>query len=42
VHAEALIGNGSTVLDGAIVGRRALVAAGSTVPPHAAGIRPVP
>jgi carbonic anhydrase/acetyltransferase-like protein (isoleucine patch superfamily) len=27
------IGNGATVLDGAIVGRRALVAAGCTVPP---------
>ena len=33
VHAEALIGNGATVLDRAIVGRRALVAAGCTVPP---------
>src|SRR6202050_3817490 len=33
VHAEALIGNGATVLDGAIVGRRALGAAGCTVPP---------
>ena len=28
------MGNGSTVLDGVIVGRRALVAAGSTVPPR--------
>ena len=27
------MGNGATVLDGAIVGRRALVAAGCTVPP---------
>jgi len=33
VHAEALIGNGATVLDGVVVGRRALVAAGATVPP---------
>jgi carbonic anhydrase/acetyltransferase-like protein (isoleucine patch superfamily) len=33
VHAEALIGNGATVLDGAQVGARALVAAGATVPP---------
>ena len=33
VQAEALIGNGATVLDGVIVGRRALVAAGCTVPP---------
>jgi carbonic anhydrase/acetyltransferase-like protein (isoleucine patch superfamily) len=33
VGAEALIGNGSTVLDDVIVGRRALVAAGATVPP---------
>ena len=29
----ALVGNGATVLDGVIVGRRALVAAGATVPP---------
>jgi len=28
IGAEALIGNGATVLDGAIIGRRALVAAG--------------
>jgi carbonic anhydrase/acetyltransferase-like protein (isoleucine patch superfamily) len=27
------VGNGATVLDGAVVGRRALVAAGCTVPP---------
>lgn len=33
VGAEALIGNGATVLDGARVGARALVAAGCTVPP---------
>ncbi len=33
VHAEALVGNGATVLDGVVVGRRALVAAGCTVPP---------
>jgi carbonic anhydrase/acetyltransferase-like protein (isoleucine patch superfamily) len=33
VGAEALIGNGATVLDGVTVGRRALVAAGCTVPP---------
>lgn len=33
VGAEALIGNGATVLDEVIVGRRALVAAGATVPP---------
>jgi carbonic anhydrase/acetyltransferase-like protein (isoleucine patch superfamily) len=33
VHAEALVGNGATVLDGVTVGRRALVAAGATVPP---------
>ena len=33
IHAEALIGNGATVLDEVIVGRRALVAAGATVPP---------
>jgi carbonic anhydrase/acetyltransferase-like protein (isoleucine patch superfamily) len=31
--AEALVGNGATVLDGVRVGRRALVAAGATVPP---------
>ncbi len=30
---EALIGNGSTVLDEVVVGERALVAAGCTVPP---------
>jgi carbonic anhydrase/acetyltransferase-like protein (isoleucine patch superfamily) len=33
IHAEALIGNGATVLDGVVVGRQALVAAGCTVPP---------
>jgi carbonic anhydrase/acetyltransferase-like protein (isoleucine patch superfamily) len=33
IGAEALIGNGATVLDGATVGARALVAAGATVPP---------
>jgi carbonic anhydrase/acetyltransferase-like protein (isoleucine patch superfamily) len=33
IHEEALIGNGATVLDEVIVGRRALVAAGCTVPP---------
>src|SRR5579863_10256440 len=33
VGAEALIGNGATVLDGARIGSRALVAAGATVPP---------
>jgi carbonic anhydrase/acetyltransferase-like protein (isoleucine patch superfamily) len=27
------VGNGATVLDGVVVGRRALVAAGATVPP---------
>jgi carbonic anhydrase/acetyltransferase-like protein (isoleucine patch superfamily) len=33
IGAEALIGNGATVLDGAAIGERALVAAGATVPP---------
>src|ERR1700684_2071875 len=33
IHTEALIGNGATVLDRAVVGRRALIAAGCTVPP---------
>jgi len=33
IGAEALIGNGATVLDGVTVGSRALVAAGCTVPP---------
>jgi len=33
IGAEALIGNGATVLDGVRIGRRALVAAGATVPP---------
>ena len=35
VGAEALIGNGSTVQDGARIGRRALIGAGSVVPPGA-------
>src|SRR5246127_2868034 len=33
IGAEALIGNGATVLDSVVVGSRALVAAGCTVPP---------
>jgi carbonic anhydrase/acetyltransferase-like protein (isoleucine patch superfamily) len=33
IGAEALIGNGATVLDGVRIGSRALVAAGATVPP---------
>ena len=33
IGAEALIGNGATVLDAVRIGRRALVAAGATVPP---------
>ncbi|HVT71460.1 MAG TPA: gamma carbonic anhydrase family protein, partial [Trebonia sp.] len=33
IGAEALVGNGSTVLDGAVVGARSLIAAGATVPP---------
>jgi carbonic anhydrase/acetyltransferase-like protein (isoleucine patch superfamily) len=33
IGAEALVGNGATVLDGVTVGCRALVAAGATVPP---------
>ncbi len=33
IGAEALIGNGATVLDGVRIGRKALVAAGATVPP---------
>jgi carbonic anhydrase/acetyltransferase-like protein (isoleucine patch superfamily) len=33
IGAEALIGNGATVLDGVVVGRRCLVAGGATVPP---------
>jgi carbonic anhydrase/acetyltransferase-like protein (isoleucine patch superfamily) len=33
IGAEALVGNGATVLDGVTVGRHALVAAGATVPP---------
>jgi carbonic anhydrase/acetyltransferase-like protein (isoleucine patch superfamily) len=31
---QALVGNGSTLLDGAVVGPRTLVAAGSVVTPH--------
>ena len=34
IGAEALVGNGATVLDGATVGARALVAGGCTVPPR--------
>jgi carbonic anhydrase/acetyltransferase-like protein (isoleucine patch superfamily) len=34
IRAEALVGNGVTLLDGVVVGRRALVAAGCTVPPR--------
>jgi carbonic anhydrase/acetyltransferase-like protein (isoleucine patch superfamily) len=33
IGAEALVGNGATVLDAAVVGRRSVVAAGCTVPP---------
>jgi len=33
IGAEALIGNGATVLDQVVVGARALVAGGATVPP---------
>ena len=33
IGAEALIGNGATVLDGVRIGSRALVAAGAIVPP---------
>ena len=33
IGAEALVGNGATVLDAAVVGSRSLVAAGATVPP---------
>jgi carbonic anhydrase/acetyltransferase-like protein (isoleucine patch superfamily) len=33
IGAEALVGNGATVLDGATIGSRAVVAAGCTVPP---------
>ena len=33
IGAEALIGNGATILDGVRIGSRALVAAGATVPP---------
>ncbi len=33
IGAEALIGNGATVLDGVRIGRQSLVAAGATVPP---------
>lgn len=35
VEDQALIGNGATVQDGARIGKRTLVAAGSTVPPNA-------
>jgi carbonic anhydrase/acetyltransferase-like protein (isoleucine patch superfamily) len=34
IGAEALIGNGSTVQDGARIGARCLIGAGSTVPPN--------
>lgn len=34
IGAEALIGNGAIVLDGSVIGPRALVAAGSTVTPE--------
>lgn len=34
IGAEALIGNGSTVQDGAHIGARCLVGAGATVPPN--------
>src|SRR5215470_9664554 len=34
IGAEALIGNGATVLDGARIGARCLIGAGSTVPPN--------
>lgn len=34
IGAEALIGNGSTVQDGARIGVRCLIGAGSTVPPN--------
>jgi carbonic anhydrase/acetyltransferase-like protein (isoleucine patch superfamily) len=34
IGAEALIGNGSTVQDGARIGARCLVGAGATVPPN--------
>ncbi len=33
IGAEALVGNGATVLDAAVVGSRSVVAAGCTVPP---------
>src|ERR1051326_1935235 len=33
IGAEALVGNGPTVLDAAVVGSRSLIAAGATVPP---------
>lgn len=33
IGAEALVGNGATVLDAAVVGSRSLIAAGATVPP---------
>jgi carbonic anhydrase/acetyltransferase-like protein (isoleucine patch superfamily) len=34
IGTEALVGNGATVLDGAVIGARALVAAGSCGPPR--------
>ena len=33
IGAEALVGNGATVLDAAVIGNRSLIAAGATVPP---------
>jgi carbonic anhydrase/acetyltransferase-like protein (isoleucine patch superfamily) len=33
IGAEALVGNGATVLDGVVIGSRSLIAAGATVPP---------
>ena len=33
IGAEALVGNGATVLDAAVVGNSSLIAAGATVPP---------
>jgi len=33
IGAEALVGNGATVLDAAVIGSRSLIAAGATVPP---------
>jgi len=34
VGAEALIGNGATVLDAALIGRQAMIAGGAVVPPR--------